>query len=428
VEAARLAGIDVIVTDHHDLPLNLPAALAVINPKRPDCGGVFKGLSGAGVAFYLLICLRKYLRDRNFWQGRAEPNLKQLTDLVALGTVADVVPLVQANRYLVKTGLDVINAGARPGIKALAALCGAGGAPIDADDIAFRLGPRLNAAGRMDHARIAFDLLTDRDPASARDRARSLDALNAQRQTTERELMAGIEAHLAQHPQLLTREAIVLARADWHEGVLGIVASRLVEKHFRPVVLIALRDGIGKGSARSVPGFDLHGALTTCAADLVDFGGHAMAAGLKLKADRLEEFREKFVQAVARGRDPDGRVAQIQIDAELALDDISDRLIDELEGLQPFGNGNPEPLFRASDIEILSSGIVGTNHRRMRVRQSAGHAGKTFQAIHFRVDPQRPPPETPLAHMLFRLRWNRWKDQKRPQLIVEDIGDPAAPT
>ncbi|MBW1840198.1 MAG: single-stranded-DNA-specific exonuclease RecJ [Deltaproteobacteria bacterium] len=420
VSAANAAGIDVVITDHHMTTGDLPEAVAVVNPCRPDCASGFNNLSGVGVAFYLLICLRKHLRDTNFWRKRPEPNLKRSCDAVALGTVADMVPLVDENRTLLHTGLEVINSGKRPGLKALMEISGKKGLLIETHDIAFGLAPRLNAAGRVGHASTAVELLTATDTEAARRLSDSLDRMNSERRIIENALFEEVRLYLDNNPHLLDKKSLVLWNYGWHESVLGIVASRILRIYFRPVVLISVRDGDGKGSARSIPGFDLYQGLTACKGCLEDFGGHAMAAGLQIKMENLDLFRNDFEKAVDKMTRPDNFVPKILIDQALDFIDISPGLLDELESLKPFGTGNPEPLFMARNVRAVSWRIVGKNHRQMVLEQPSGGTGVTFNAIHFNIDRQKPFDED-FDEIVFRLRWNQWNQKKTIQFVVETV-------
>jgi single-stranded-DNA-specific exonuclease len=420
VKAASRFGIDMVITDHHNIGSDIPPALAVINPKRHDCPAGLQNLSGVGVAFYLLICLRTYLREKGFWQDRPEPNLKNYCDLVALGTVADMVPLIGENRILCKTGLELINDGQRPGLTALLKVSGIRNDTLDAEDIAFRLAPRLNAAGRLDHASRAVDLLTARDINFAAQAAQTLDLLNRKRQELEKTILADIRAYLDINPSLLQHSSLVLSRDGWHAGVLGIVASRIMDEYYRPVVLIATKDGLGKGSARSVPGIDLYAALAACAPYLENFGGHSMAAGMKIREENIAGFQIAFEAAVRKVSQPEHLIPRLQIDSELNFAAISADLLNEMESLIPFGAGNPEPLFISSNLKVVSSKIVGKNHRRMMLRQSSARDVPPMQAIHFNVD-DRTARLNSFEKMVFKLRWNRWNGKKAAQIIVEDL-------
>ncbi len=382
--------------------------------------GDLLALAGGGcAAFYLLIALRRYLRDKHFWQTRPEPNLKDMCDLVSIGTIADMVPLLQENRILTRMGLTVIDKGQRPGIKALMGTSGAARREINAEDIAFKLAPRLNAAGRMAHAETAFTLLSLRGTKKATAVAQALTELNTRRQQVEKAMFNGIMKTLEENPPLLRPHGLVLADPDWHEGVLGIVASRLAKRYFRPVVLISLKHGMGKGSGRSVPGVDLVRVLSMCADDLDTFGGHAMAAGLSVSPDNVPQFQKHFDKAVAATSGSDPFTPLIAIDCRLDFKTITDGIIDQLDILQPFGTGNPEPLFMTQNVIVTDSKIVGGNHRRMRLTQTSDKTGVSFNAIQFNVDTTKPLP-LKFNRIAYRLRWNRWNGTKSPQLMVEE--------
>jgi single-stranded-DNA-specific exonuclease len=421
VKTAQEAGIDVIITDHHIISKRLPKAFAVVNPKRHDCTAGFDNLAGVGVVFVLIICLRKFMRDLNFWQDLPEPNLKALCDLVALGTLADSVPLVDENRIFASTGVQVIKTeNNRPGISALLKICQIQNSYINSEDIAFKIAPRLNAPGRMEHANLSVEMLTTESLNDAVRMATSLNDFNILRRNIEKKIINDIHAYLAENPDELRKRSLVLSAGDWHQGVLGIVASRLVDNYFRPVVVISTKNGIGKGSARSIPGFDLYKVLSACSDDLVQFGGHSMAAGLKIKLKNIDRFKINFDNSVSSGITPADFTPKLSIDGELDFDDISDRLIDEIESLTPFGNANPEPLFIAKNVDIFSSKIVGKNHRSMLLKQSAGKTPKIFNAIHFNALTDAPLKDN-FDRIAFRLRWNRWNGQKKVQIVVEEI-------
>ena len=418
--AAKSTDIDMIITDHHTITEDIPSALAVINPKRGDCPAGLQNLAGVGVAFCLLICLRTYLREKGFWQEGLEPNLKSYCDLVALGTVADMVPLIEENRILCKTGLTLIHAGHRPGLTALLEASAIQNEFLDADDIAFRLAPRLNAAGRMDHAARAVELLTAKDTDSAQETAHTLNLLNRKRRQVEQEIFTEIQGLLENNPPLRQRQSLVLSGQGWHAGVLGIVASKIVNAYYRPVILITTRDGMGIGSGRSVAGLNLYDALASCKPYLETFGGHSMAAGLKIRKANIADFQNAFENVIRRISQPEDLTPILKIDAHLDLDTISDALINELEALMPFGTGNPEPLFMTTDVRVISSKIVGKNHRRMILQQSSTPNPPVFQAIQFNVE-SRLADKQKISQMVFKLRWNRWKGKKTAQLVIEDL-------
>ncbi len=417
-EANRL-GIDVIITDHHAISDPMPLAAAVVNPQRCDCPAGAQCLAGVGVAFILLVCLRKHLREIDYWSKYEEPNLKALCDLVALGTVADIVPLVNENRILTKIGLEVINKNPRPGIQALLQASGISKPFISAEDIAFRLAPRLNAAGRMDHANLAVELLESTEFESATRIADSINKLNTHRQSTENRVFRRICMYLEENPELLSRKSMVLASNEWHEGVLGIVASRLARIYWRPVALLSFKNGLGKGSARSIPSINLYQAISECDSYLDHFGGHPMAAGLSLHVEHLDEFKEAFESAVSEMAPADAFKPFLDIDYALKLDMISDGLIDELERLQPFGPKNEEPLFCANDIDIVHAKSVGQGHKRFILKQRHAKAQKTVEGIWFNI-PDECQALSGFSQLVFKLRWNYWNGDKRAQLMIEE--------
>ena len=418
--AALKEGIDLIITDHHKVPDSLPEALAVINPQRPDCSAGFQNLAGVGVALALIICLRKHLRDNGYWENHPEPNLRSLCDLVALGTVADSVPLTGENRIFTRVGLDVIRTGsAHPGIEELLKISRTPRETVGAEDVGFRLAPRLNAAGRMDHAGRAAKLLLSDRSAEARKLALTLDSLNAQRKNTEQEMLQEILGYLHRHRQELDKRSLVLAGSHWHEGVLGIVAARLAEKFYRPVVLISTRGAFGKGSARCVDGINLYECLAACTDQLDHFGGHAMAAGLAIQVDAIPVFRDKFETVVRAETAEKHPVAVVCVDYEIQFDAICDRIVDEIETLEPFGNGNPDPVFMARDVRVRDSKIVGKHHRRMDLFQAGIAGDKVFGAIQFNVNTRIQQPDA-FEKIAFRLHWNRWNGRKSIQMFIED--------
>jgi len=420
VAEANARGIDVVITDHHEPPDHLPPAYAIVNPKRRDCPSGLRSLAGVGVAFNLALALRKRLRDEGFWSnGNREPNLKAACDLVALGTVADMVPLVRENRIYVKTGLAVLTTSPRPGLQALIETAGLSGRTLDTRDLAFRLAPRLNAAGRLAHASQGCKLLTTRSHHTARPIAEELDRKNNQRRDMEAAIFDGITSRLDGDPDLLPG-GLVLDSPAWHQGVIGIVASRLVNRYMRPVVLISVENGLGKGSARSPEGFDIFHAFKTCRSHLERFGGHAVAAGLTIKADNIAGFREAFQQFVAENTKAEGFVPTLDIDTELRAPDICPDLVDELDLLAPFGSGADEPLFVVSDLAVESAQTVGSGHTKMRLSPRNGHITKAFDAILFNQDIGNAPPPR-FEKVACNVRWNHWMNRKRIQLIIKDF-------
>ncbi len=421
-EAVSLANenhIDVIITDHHDIPPKLPDALAIINPKRDDCHSGLENLSGVGLAFYLALALRKHLRDQGFFQDQKEPNLKKSCDLVALGTVSDMVPLVEENRILTCTGIEILRSAHRPGIQALADVCSIDPRHIDAQDISFRFGPRINAAGRMDHAGIAAQLLRTPLPEKAGQDAALLSKFNSQRQQEEEHVLTDILARIDRNPDLVQRNCMVFSSPDWHEGVVGIVAARLTRLYFKPAILLSEKKDLGKGSARSIPGIDILAALTACSHMLQGFGGHPMAAGLQLPADQIEPLWKHLDQVIAQTASAEDFLPKVYINHVLELSDIKPKLLDEITSLGPFGVQNPEPVFMANDVHVHKSSMVGKGHRRMLLSSSAHKKSKGLWAIQFNADPDSTHIDQ-FARIAYHLQWNRWNGNKSIQLLVSD--------
>jgi len=418
IEAAHRFGIDVIITDHHEIGAP-PDALAVINPKMQGQPREFACLAGVGVAFYLVIGLRAALRENGWWASRNEPNLMALCDLVAIGTIADLVPLTGVNRVLVKAGLKQMNISAHPGIDALCQISNIGPGLVSSDAVAYRLAPRINAAGRISHAQAALSLLNTTEPREAQRLADTLNQLNQRRQDVEREIFNQITRQVDGRQDLLTRSTLLLADPRWHQGVLGIVASRLTNRFHRPVVLVSTKDGIGKGSGRSVEGIDLFAALSQCA-DLLDaFGGHRLAAGLTVAPENIRKLQAKFEKAVTNLESRDSARPPLVVDSEIQFNQINARLMNELENLEPFGTDNPPPLFAATDVQVASATIIGHRHRRMTLRQNIENR-KPIEAIQFNLAPETPRVEN-FERLAFRLQWNHYKGDKRIQLVVEDF-------
>jgi single-stranded-DNA-specific exonuclease len=354
--AARRAGVDLIITDHHNPPKSLddlPRAYAVVHPRRPDSAYPFGDLSGAGVAYKLAW----RLATLHCGTSRVNPPLRalliELLSFAALGAIADIVPLVGENRVLTRHGLARMKHSPNPGLRALVVASGLAGDEIDSDHVGFALGPRLNACGRMGHAREAVELFTTATPDQAAAIAARLCTLNDQRRATERSI-ADAAAETAERCGMASpdRRAIVLADEHWHAGVIGIVCSRLVERFHRPAILLQVRDGVAHGSGRSVEGLSLHTALESCADLLTSFGGHDMAAGLKLDAARLPEFTERFTAYVNERIPPDRLVGSVSVDCDATLDELTMESVAKIEALAPFGMGNPRPRICLSGLRV----------------------------------------------------------------------------
>ena len=418
IRLARQAGIHTIVTDHHPVAQVPPDALAVINPTRPDCPAGLSHLAGVGVAFYLTIALRTHLRSQRFWQNRSEPNLSRLCDLVALGTIADVAPLVDENRVLTAAGLQQINHGARPGLAALMHASLKAARPADAQAIAFSLAPRLNAAGRLAHARMACELLlTDNDQKAAH-LAAALCRLNVRRQSMENALLDSILQQLPRPPDRMNRAVLVVEGRQWHEGLLGIVAARLTRRFNRPTAVISTRNGLSKGSARSIDGIDIAAALKACTGLLDRCGGHPLAAGFSLPAAQVAAFKTRLEQVVGQMAPHHDADPIVMMDAAVPLDDITPELMNHIERLAPFGQGNPYPLFMDTGIRVRQCTILGQRHRRMLLEGPCG-GGRQHPAIQFNVSGDLSPGDQ-FEKIAYRPQWNYWNGRKQLQLVVEN--------
>jgi len=417
IQKANMENIDVIVTDHHEVE-TLPNAFAVVNPKRRDCQSGYGILAGVGVVYCLIICLRKALREINFWQDKPEPNLRDYCDLVALGTIADIVPQVNENRIFSKIGLDVINTSPRPGIIELARISGIHSRKLDSSDMIYKLIPRLNAAGRLKRASIAVELLACKDKKTAQKLATELDDINNSRRVLEQYIIKDIHAIIAKNPHLLHQKSLILSKPHWHEGVIGIVASRLVDQYYRPAILISIDRGVGRGSARGIPGVNLHELLTSCANFLDSFGGHAGAAGLLIQSYNLDSFKRSFESQLKSLLVPELLVPTLTIDYEISLNEISDQLLDELSWLAPFGPRNVEPMFVAKNVQVRYESLIANRHRRMALCQP-NKKSRVYSAIHFNVNQDKPFAKE-MKQVAFKLQWNHWNGKKNIQMLVEN--------
>ncbi len=356
-------GLDLIITDHHQPPAQLPTCSALVNPHLPANRFPWPDLAGVGVAFFLLLSLRRRLRENGWFKDRSEPDLRQSLDLVALGTIADMVPLTGVNRILVRYGLQGLDSAYRPGVKALKQVADV--KKVTCGSVGFRLAPRLNAAGRLEDAALGVQLLLDEGPLAMPDLARHLDRCNLERQQLEAQTL---QQAIAQVEEGQGGDfSLVLAAEGWHPGVIGIVASRLVERYYRPTILIALADGVGKGSARSIHGFHLFAALGRAADTLSSYGGHAAAAGLSLPAEDVAEFRRDFERVAAEQLQAEDLLPRLEHDGEVTLSELEKTAVVQLGDLAPFGIGNPQPAFVCRDLDVLSAKIVGEKHLRFSV-------------------------------------------------------------
>ena len=410
IELASTLGMDVVVTDHHEISGDAPPAAAVLNPKQKGCAFPFKGLAGVGVAFNLIMALRAHLRERG-WFTAAVPNLKRYLDLVAVGTVADLVPLMDENRILVSYGLKELENTERPGLKALIEIAGLRARP-DADSIAYQIAPRINAAGRVASASTALRLLITEDAAEAASLASELDRENASRQKMEAETLEEALAMLDGHAD----RGIVLFSERWHSGVIGIVASRLVDRFSKPSVLIALDGGVGKGSARGIRSFDMLEGLKSCSALLDRFGGHKAAAGLTVSIGNLAGFKDEFTRYANSALTDEDLTPEINLDAVVTLDEVSSRLISEIGSFAPFGQSNREPLLCLSDAQIVGTEVVCTRHLRLKVK----HGSCSRSAIGFGLADLHPMRGDGYG-IAFSPYIDEWQGSRSLRLRVKDV-------
>ncbi|MBR44985.1 MAG: single-stranded-DNA-specific exonuclease RecJ [Rhodospirillaceae bacterium] len=428
LEEAAAAGISVIVVDHHIAEPRLPTAAAVVNPNRLDDESGLGQLAAVGVTFLLIVALNRALREAGHYaDGRPEPDLLALLDLVALGTVCDVVPLTGLNRALTVQGLKVMAARGNTGLAALADIANLDEAPT-AYHAGYVLGPRVNAGGRVGESSLGIRLLTTADAAVAHDIARHLDDLNKERQAIEAEVL---EAALAQVEARGVSDApvVLAAGAGWHAGVVGIVASRLKERYGRPAIAIAVEKGAGKASCRSITGVDIGAAVTAARqADLlINGGGHAMAAGFTVAEDKIGELGVFLMERLAAPVVAAREAASLGIDGAVTLEGASLELVEELAQVAPFGSGNAEPRLVVTDARIVNAKIVGRGHVRCIL---AGATGQRLTGIAFRAGGEElghlllSPTAGPL-HIAGHLRPNRWQGRTEVQLVIDDAA-PAA--
>ncbi|MEH6575915.1 MAG: single-stranded-DNA-specific exonuclease RecJ [Amphritea sp.] len=430
VAAANALGIDVVITDHHLPGERLPEAFAIVNPNQPDCDFSAKSTCGVGVIFYVMTALRRVLDQQGWFKSHnlPLPNLASLLDLVALGTVADVVPLEENNRTLVYQGLQRIRAGkARPGILALIEISGRQRQRLVAADLGFALAPRLNAAGRLDDMSIGIECLMTNDPERARELAMQLDTLNQERR--------GIEQEMQQQALVLLDElqldaegelpfGLCLYDEEWHQGVIGILASRIKEKVNRPVVAFAAGDNDElKGSARSIPGFHIRDGLDAVAARhpevLKKFGGHAMAAGMTISRDKLPLFQQAFDAEVRRQLSPEALQHLVLTDGALSGAELTRDVAELLRDGGPWGQHFPEPLFDG-EFSLLQQRIVGQRHLKLVLMEP--DSGIAIDAIHFNADMKIWPDDTvQRVRAVFRLDINEFRGQRSLQLMIDQL-------
>lgn len=414
VEFAKLSGLDVIITDHHTCKEKIPDAYAVVNPKKPNCEYPFKELSGAGVAFKLILAMAM-LMGLNTTEY-----FKKYCDIAAIGTVADVVPLTDENRVIVEKGLVRLNQTEREGIKAIFETAGVAGKPVTASTIAFSISPRLNAAGRLGNAETAVRLLIEEDAQKAYKAALELNEENRQRQLTEQEIFNEAMEMLEADESFKNKKIIVLAKEGWHNGVIGIVASRINDKFYKPCILITYENGIGKGSGRSIEGVNLFDALTAVEDNLIEFGGHAAAAGLSISVDKIEQFERdinKYADNLIKEED---MIPTITVDTNINPTDVTLGNAVLLKRLEPYGMGNPKPVFAVLGVKIISIAAMGLDDKHMRMRVVSGN--KYMDAVGFGMGEYAGVFKTnDIVDIAFTMEVNEFQGNINVQLQLKDI-------
>ncbi|WP_157677476.1 single-stranded-DNA-specific exonuclease RecJ [Dehalobacterium formicoaceticum] len=417
VEMARALGIKIIITDHHTPPAILPAADVIINPKIPGSPYPFHQLAGVGVAWKLAQALEMSYDQKTRDQDIVLP---EYLDLVALGTLADVVPLMGENRVVVSLGLNKISESSRPGIQALLAITGLEHKEVTSGQVGFMLAPRLNAAGRLAQGSLGVKLLTTDELPTALILAQQLDEINGKRQAIEGEIFQEAEKMMADDMDLDKNLVVVLASENWHPGVIGIVASRLMEKYYRPVVLLSIDGETAKGSARSIDLLDMYQAFDYCRDDLIQFGGHKMAAGLKLKKENIELFRQRINQYAEQFLDKKDLMQPLKLDLELAAWGGEEGYLRDSESLAPYGSGNAQPVFAYRGLKVLEARGVGTDKNHLKISFSAGDY--LLDGIGFQLAEHlswiHPFTTVDVAASLER---NQWNGQEKIQLMIKDI-------
>lgn len=418
IALARNLGIDVVACDHHQPGPTLPTANALLNPKRSDCPYPFKELSGVGVAFKLLQGLYRHLQ-------RDETTLLKYIELVAIGSTADIVPLVDENRIFVRAGLEQLNHTESVGLRALLQVCGLQNSRIGSGQVVFIIAPRINAVGRMGDATRAVNLLTTSEPAEAMSIAQILESENRQRRNIDEETFQSAIALIENSCDPENDPAFVLHAEGWHPGVIGIVASRVVEKYYRPTVMIAtppnnFLGGIGKGSARSIPGFDIYQALKQCDDLMIAFGGHKYAAGLTIRTDRIAALQQRLRQVAAGLMTDELRTPKLRIDGEVRFGEIDAKLMRYLQMLAPFGPHNMRPVFMSRKVRVVGTPqVVGSNHLRFKASQD----NRVIDAIGFNLGhlAHRLSPAENNVEVAYLIEENEWQGQISTQLRIKDI-------
>ncbi|MBQ7161574.1 MAG: single-stranded-DNA-specific exonuclease RecJ [Clostridia bacterium] len=424
VRYAESLGLDTVITDHHECHGELPDAAAVVNPRRPDCGYPFKELAGVGVAFNLACALEINRRSDRPARETAAELCREYCDLIAIGTVADVMPLADVNRYIVMLGLDALREPRRPGIAALCSASSQGGTDrkrrVTSSFIGFTLAPKINAAGRLDDASIAVELMLSSDRAEADELAGRLVAMNRERQEKENQIFREAREKIRREHDFENDPVIVVGEDGWHHGVIGIVASRVTETYRQPSIMISFSpDGTGKGSGRSIKGLNLVDALAACSDTLIKFGGHELAAGLSIERDRFDDFKKAINDYARKNLSREDMESALDCECELDCREITAEMIDEFGRLEPYGVTNPVPRFAMCDATICDIVPVGGDrHTRLVIEKD----GARMTAMYFNaVAANLPFRRGEHADLLFTLEVNEYMGRRTPQMTVREM-------
>ena len=423
INFAQKLNVDVIVLDHHQSDVKLPEACAIVNPNRYDDTSELNYLCAAGVCFVFLVALNKKLRDENWFKNNNinEPNILNFLDLVSLGTVCDVVPLIGLNRAIVKQGLKIIKKRSNLGLKTLYDLCNIESQPTTFD-LGFRLGPRINAGGRVGKASHGAELLISNDPEKTYQIALDLDKSNKERQAIESMLSEQINLEVKNYHN---HPVLVMSGNNWHEGIIGIVASRIKEKYSKPTILISLKQNIGKGSARSVVGFDIGSQIIKAVqcGILQKGGGHKMAGGFILKKENIPTFRDFLIKNYEKSNINSSASTNLYLDSIIAPSALNEVFFDEINCLAPFGSGNSEPKFVIENIKVISANIVGNNHIKLVLSGKDGTVFKSlaWNAINTPLEPFLNNKNRKRINIAGKIHLNQWRGERKVEFMIEDI-------
>ncbi len=419
VKYARDCGLDVVITDHHQPGETLPEALAIVDPNQPQCNYPFKELCGAGVAYKVAHGVLKTLGVES---AKAQSFLYSLLEFVALGTIADIMPMLDENRLIVRHGLKQLAQTSSCGLKALIEMLGIDKESITSEMISFQIVPRLNAAGRMGDPIDALELLTTRDESRARELAHYLDKLNEDRRGIERDVCLEAEEIVDNDPQINQAQVLVVAGPDWHQGVLGIVASRLVSRYHRPAICMGIDDNMAKGSARSVGSVNLLEIIDCCGKWLEAYGGHKQAAGLEIKLENMTQFRQELSRVVSEKYQKEDFFARLVLDATATIDELNFDALEDIDHLQPFGQKNPTPLLLLKGCTFAASpNVVGSKHLKFRLKQKGTRCVLPAIWFNYPQDSHQSLLDAKQLEIAAEPRINTWNGRRTVEIMVRDI-------